>query len=101
MRTLAIEIPETSVREFCKKHHIYRLAFFDSVLRDDFTQDSDVDVLVEFEPGERVGFFRLTRVQDEFSALLGRQVDLTTIGMLSPDFRDKVLSDAETVYVAA
>jgi len=101
MRRMAIEVSENRIREFCEEQRIRRLAFFGSVLRDDFRADSDVDVLIEFEPGERVGFFRLARVQDELSEIIGRQVDLSTVGMLSPYLRDEVLSEAEPVYVAA
>jgi len=101
MRPMAITVPEERIRDFCLRHHIRRLALFGSVLRDDFTPGSDVDVLVEFESGETVGFFRLTRVQDELSELLCRQVDLSTFAMLSPHFRDEVLAEAETLYDAA
>lgn len=101
MNRTALELPMPEIAEFCRRHLIRRLALFGSVLRDDFTPSSDVDVLIEFEPGERVGFFRLTRVQDELSDLIGRQVDLSTIGMLSPYFREEVLAEAETVYGAA
>jgi predicted nucleotidyltransferase len=70
------------------------------VLRDDFTPESDVDVLVEFEPGTRVGlrFFALER---ELSELLGRKVDLNTPGFLSKYFRDQVIAEAKTLYVVA
>lgn len=101
MRQLGIHIHEEDVREFCRKHRIRRMAFFGSVLRNDFNSSSDVDVLVEFESGERVGFVRLARVQDELAELIGRQVDLNTFAMLSPYYRDEVLAEAETVYVAA
>lgn len=70
------------------------------MLRDDFTPESDVDVLVEFEPGTRVGlrFFALER---ELSELLGRKVDLNTPGFLSKYFRDQVIAEAKTLYVVA
>jgi predicted nucleotidyltransferase len=79
---------------------VRRLALFGSVLRDDFHPESDVDVLVEFEPGHVPGlaFFAM---QDELSAILGRKVDLNTPGFLSRYFRDEVLAEAETQYVAA
>ena len=85
---------------FCRRHHIRRLALFGSVLRDDFGPESDVDVLVEFEPGHVPGlaFFAM---QDELSAMLGRKVDLNTPGFLSRYFRDEVLAEAETQYGAA
>ncbi len=76
-RRARIQVPRERIAEFCRRHHIRRLAFFGSVLRDDFTPDSDVDVLVEFEPGKTPGlaFFRM---QDELSEILGRRVDLNT-----------------------
>jgi predicted nucleotidyltransferase len=100
MTRAKIDLPQAEIEAFCRKHHIRRLVLFGSVLRDDFTDDSDVDVLVEFEPGHVPGlaFFRMQR---ELSALLGRQVDLNTAGFLSPNFRDEVLAEAEDHYVAA
>jgi uncharacterized protein len=94
-----IDIPEGQIRSFCRRHHIRSLALFGSVLRDDFMPDSDVDVIVEFEPGHTPGldFFAM---QDELSAILGRTVDLNTPGFLSSYFRDRVLADVEVQYVA-
>ncbi len=85
---------------FCRRHHVSRLAFFGSVLRDDFTPSSDVDVLVEFEAGHVPGlaFFSM---EAELSSLLGRKVDLNTPGFLSRYFKDRVLAEAENQYVAA
>lgn len=85
---------------FCRRHHIRRLAFFGSVLRDDFGPESDIDVLVEFEPGHVPGlsFFSM---EEELSRMLGRKVDLNTPGFLSPHFRDQVLAEAETGYAEA
>lgn len=96
-----IDVPGELIADFCRRHHIRRLAFFGSVLRDDFTPDSDVDVLVEFEPGQRVTYFTLAEVQDGLSAILGRKVDLHMPKMLHPFLRENVLGDAEPVYVAA
>jgi uncharacterized protein len=95
-----INVPEGKIAEFCRENRISRLALFGSVLRDDFSPDSDVDVLVEFEPGARVGlgFFRIER---ELSEMLGRNVDLNTPGFLSRYFRDEVLREAEVLYDAA
>ncbi|TAH36840.1 MAG: nucleotidyltransferase [Planctomycetota bacterium] len=95
-----IPVDRARIAEFCRRHHIRRLALFGSVLRDDFRPDSDVDVLVEFEPGRTPGlaFFSM---QDELSELLGRRVDLNTPGDLSRYFRDEVLREAENQYVAA
>jgi len=74
---------------------------FGSALRDDFKPDSDVDVLVEFEPGTRVGMIRLAGIELELSAILGRKVDMNTPGFISKYFRDEVLAEAEDQYVAA
>jgi len=93
-----IKIDREQVEPFCRQHHIRRLALFGSVLKDDFGPDSDVDVLVEFEPGHPVGFVRLARMERELSALLGRTVDLRTPGDLSRYFRDEVLASAEEQY---
>ena len=82
-----IEVPRQQVSDFCRRHHIRRLALFGSVLRDDFRPDSDVDVLVEFEPGTRLGF-AFFDVEQELSRILGRRVDLRTAQELSKYFRD-------------
>ena len=84
--------------ELCRRHHIRRLAFFGSVLRGDFRPDSDVDVLVDFEPDEVVGL-RFIRIERELSDLLGgRKVDLLTPKSLNRRIRDRVLADAEVQY---
>ena len=95
-----LAIPRAELAELCRRNHIPRLALFGSVLRDDFTADSDVDALVEFEPGRTpgLGFFRIQR---ELSWLLGRKVDLNTPADLSPYFREEVLAEAEVLYDAA
>lgn len=97
----AVSIPMEELESFCARHHIRKLAVFGSVLRDDFTADSDVDLLIEFEPGERVGFFRLYQLQEDLGALIGHRVDLCTRNMLSPYFRDRILEEAEELYVSA
>jgi predicted nucleotidyltransferase len=84
----------------CRRHGIRRLALFGSVLHGDVRPDSDVDVLVEFEPG-RVPGLRFIAIEDELSRLLGRKVDLNTPGFLSPHFRDRVLREAFLLYEAA
>jgi len=101
MRQAHIEIPKERVADFCRRNHIRRLALFGSVLRDDFRADSDVDVLVEFEPAARVGLLRLAGMEIELGEILGRKVDLNTPGFLSQYFRDKVLAEAEVQYDAA
>lgn len=94
-----IEIQKDQVAEFCRRHYVRKLALFGSVLRDDFRPDSDVDVLVEFEPGHVPGLAFLT-MQQELSAVLGRNVDLNTPKFLSRYFRDQVQSEAEVLYAA-
>ena len=101
MAKARIDIPEDEIAEFCRRNRIRRLALFGSVLRDDFTPQSDVDVLVEFEPDARVGLMGLARMEIELSGLLGRKVDLNTPGYLSDYFRDEVLAEAEVKYDAA
>ena len=95
-----VEIPHDLIAAFCRTNGIRRLALFGSILRDDFRPDSDVDVLVEFQPGVRVGF-AFIRMQNELSAILGHKVDLNTPGFLSKYFRDDVMKEAEAIYVAA
>jgi predicted nucleotidyltransferase len=95
-----ISIPQEKLAEFCGKHHIQKLAFFGSVLRDDFTGDSDIDVLVEFTPGHVPGlaFFAM---EAELSEILGRRAELHTPQFLSRYFRDQVIKEAEVQYDAA
>jgi len=95
-----ISIDRGQIEAFCRRHHIRKLALFGSVVRDDFGPDSDVDVLVDFEPGHVPGL-AFIRIQSELSELLGRKVDLNTPGFLSKYFRDEVLAEAEVVYAAA
>ena len=94
-------ISEGRLAEFCKRHHIRRLSLFGSILRDDFGPESDIDVLVEFQPHHSVGLIGLAGIEQELSELLGRGVDLNTAGFLSKYFRDEVLREAEVVYDAA
>ncbi|HLL76142.1 MAG TPA: nucleotidyltransferase family protein [Pyrinomonadaceae bacterium] len=94
-----ITVPRGALAEFCRRHRIGKLSFFGSVLRDDFRPDSDVDVLIEFEPGHTPGLFRLSDMSKELSALLGgRRVDLRTPQDLSPYFREEVIASAEVGY---
>ena len=95
-----IDIPRDRIAEFCRRNHIRRLSLFGSVLRDDFRPESDVDVLVEFEPDAHVGL-RFFALEIELSEILGRKVDLNTSGFLSKYFRDEVLSEAQVQYDAA
>lgn len=92
-----IDVPQEAIADFCRRHHIRKLALFGSVLSDSFDQDSDVDVLVEFEPGRTPGlaFFAM---QEELSQILQRQVDLQTPNFLSPYFRQEVMEMADVCY---
>jgi predicted nucleotidyltransferase len=96
-----ILVDREKIAEFCRQHHIRKLALFGSVLRDDFRPDSDVDVLVEFEPEASAGFLRLAAMELELSQLLGRRADLRTPPELSRYFRDTVIKTAEVQYAAA
>ena len=96
-----IELPREQIADFCRRHRIRWLALFGSVLRDDFRPDSDVDVLVEFEPDRRYTYFTLAEVEGEFSGLLGRKVDLHVSKSLHPFLREKVLGQAEALYVGS
>jgi len=99
VHTLPIDIPKNKIAEFCQRHHIRKLSLFGLVLRDDFTPDSDVDVLVEFEPGKTPGF-AIIKMQLELSEMLnGREVDLRTPQELSCYFRDRVMAEAVVQYV--
>jgi hypothetical protein len=94
-----LNVDRKAIEDFCRRHRVRRLSVFGSVLRDDFRPDSDVDVLVEFEPGHVPGlaFFDM---QDELSRLVGRRVDLNTAAFLSPYIRDRVLAEARVLHAA-
>ena len=97
---MGLSINREKLSALCRRYHIKRLALFGSVLREDFRDDSDVDVLVEFEANHTPGlaFFEL---EGELSDLFGRRVDLNTGGFLSSYFRGEVEEAAEEIYVAA
>jgi predicted nucleotidyltransferase len=91
-------IDRDSLAQLCRKHHIRRLSLFGSVLRDDFRADSDIDVLVEFEPERTVGF-RIFRIEEELSQLFGgRKVEIVNPKYLNRRLRDRILSGAEVQY---
>lgn len=99
MSKIRITIPVANIVDFCCRHHIRRLSLFGSVLRDDFQPGSDVDVLVEFEPGYIPGFIRLAGMELELEGLFdGRKVDLRTPEDLSRYFRDEVMHNAVVLY---
>jgi predicted nucleotidyltransferase len=96
---LNLKLPQEAIAQFCQRHHIRKLSLFGSVLRADFTADSDVDVLVEFDPEHIPGLIRLAGMELELTQLFQRQVDLRTAEDLSPYFRQKVLDSAVEQYV--
>jgi len=91
-------LPKEQLAAYCRAHGIRRLAVFGSALRDDFRPDSDIDLLVEFEPDHVPGLLGIARMERELSALLGRKVDLRTPQDLSPYFRQRVMEEAEVQY---
>ena len=99
-----IDIPKEEIAAFCRRNHIRRMALFGSVLRDDFTPESDVDVLVEFEPSQTPGLEFIT-MQDELAGILGRQVDMYTFGGIESSrnwlLREEILNSAEVQYEQA
>jgi len=106
MVALAIEIPTPAIGQFCRRHHIRRLSLFGSVVRGasaggvsgGFTPSSDVDVLVDFAPGQTPGL-ALIDMQDELSGLLNnRRVDLVTEKFLNRRIRQSVLASAVVLY---
>ncbi|HET6763059.1 MAG TPA: nucleotidyltransferase domain-containing protein [Longimicrobiaceae bacterium] len=95
-----VEIPVERVAAFCRRNRIRSLQLFGSVLRGDFRDESDVDFLVEFEPGEKVGLLGVARMELELSEIVGRKADLRTVAELSRYFRDDVVRSALVVYSA-
>ena len=93
-----VNIPQPEVEEFCRQNHIEKLSLFGSVIRDDFTPNSDIDVLVEFEPGHVVGLIKLGGMHVDLSEIFGREVDINTPNGLSRYYRDEVLSEALVIY---
>ena len=96
--SIGVLIDRSQVAAFCRRHHIQRLALFGSVLRADFRPQSDVDVLVQFDPDHVPGLFRLAGMERELSGIFGRKADLRTLEDLSRYFRDEVRSHAEVLY---
>ena len=93
-----IPIPQDKIVDFCQRNRVRSFSLFGSVLREDFGPNSDVDVLVEFEPEARIGFMALGRMQRELSDLLGRRVDLVPRGGLKSQIRDRVLDSSQVLY---
>ena|SRR2546423_5575961 len=101
MAALPIELPREQMEAFCVRHHIRKLSLFGSVLTPRFQPSSDIDLLVEFEPGQGPGYLGLAGMELELSDLLGRKVDLRTPGEISRYFRDRVLASAVVQYECA
>ena len=99
MRDRSLEFPQAEIDSFCRRHHVRKLSLFGSALHGETRPDSDIDLLVEFEPGRApgLGFFAM---EQELSRLLGRTVDLSTPQFLSRYFRDEVLAEAEVKYAS-
>ena len=100
MKQIKIELPKDEISSFCQRHHIKKLSIFGSALREDFHPESDIDILVEFEPGYTPGLNFFT-IEEELSKILGKKVDLHTPNFLSKYFRDMVLKEAQIQYVGS
>lgn len=100
MQLHGIDIPERAIADLCRRYHVRQLGFFGSVLRSDFGPSSDVDVLVEFEPGKGPSLLGFAGMQLELAELLGRDVHLHTAAMLPPRWRERVRSEAVVQYAA-
>lgn len=97
-----VSVDDADLADFCRRHDIRRLALFGSVLRDDFTDESDIDVLVDFAPGKAPGLLGLAEMELELGRLIGgREVELRTYEDLSRLFRDRVRASAVPLYAAA
>ena len=97
---LPIRIDSHRIARFCETHHIVKLAFFGAILTDRFTPESDVDILVEFDPAHIPGMIRLCGMERELSGIIGRKVDMRTPNDLSRYFRDEVMNAAIVHYAA-
>lgn len=95
-----LDFPNIQVRELCREYRVRELALFGSALRGDFSAQSDIDLLVEFEPEARVSFITLAQMQRKLSTLLHRRVDLVPKSGLKPRIRQSVLASAEVIYAA-
>ena len=96
-----LEIPSPGLESFCRKWRVRELSLFGSVLRDDFTPESDIDVLVSFDPDATWSLWDLTEMRDDLTALIGRPVDLVEReGLRNPFRRDKIMQSRKVIYVA-
>lgn len=97
---LRIELPIDEIIEICRKYHVRELSVFGSALREDFRPDSDVDLLVEFEPNAQIGFLAFAGLMRELSEVIGRKVDLVPKKGLKELIRDSVISSSKVLYAA-
>ena len=95
-----ISIPQKRLKQFCVQYRVRRLALFGSALREDFNPESDIDILVVFDPEARVSFLTLGRMQRELSAMFNRRVDLVPQAGLKPIIRESILNSAQEVYAS-
>jgi hypothetical protein len=100
MSVSELSIPGSALEDLCRRYHVRELSIFGSAIRTDFRADSDIDLLVQFDPSARIGFLALAALQRELSDLLGRKVDLIPKDGLKPFIRDSVLSGAKVLYDA-
>lgn len=97
---ISISIPEHALAELCKRYRVRRLSLFGSVLREDFSPNSDVDILVEFEPDAEIGFLALSQMARDLSGLLGRTVDLVPRNSIKPILREAILREEKVIYAS-
>lgn len=101
MNRHGVEISENKIAQFCRDHKISEFAIFGSVLRDDFSPTSDVDVLVTFTPDCRYSLFDLAIIQEQLQTIFNREVDLVEKASLKNPFRKKeILDHMEVIYAA-
>lgn len=100
MELQGVTFPMERIAEICRRYGVARLSLFGSILRDDFHAGSDVDVLVEFSPGTRIGLIGVAKLEHELGEVIGRRVDLRSAGDLSRYFRDEVIAGARLLHAA-
>lgn len=100
MKLNGLEVPDEKLTDLCRRSQVRELSVFGSALRPDFRPESDIDLLVVFEPGARIGFIAYARLQRELSELVGRKVDLVSKRGLKPLIRDEVIASSRVVYAA-
>ncbi len=93
-----VPIPHDAIREFCRAHAVRELALFGSVVRGDFGDDSDVDVLIDLAPSARIGLVALQQMRDELAVIFGRPVDLLTRTGLNRHIQSEILREVEIIH---